>query len=124
MAPKRRAPSLTFDAISSRDPRQPRRLGGGIPARQTDERRPLREPPTRRKVAMRTPAVITVLLVLVSWTAGTASAESDVAGPGTDIPRLAAELSDYWRATLGSRVQSYQGPRAIFYYDNPTVTPC
>src|SRR5205085_10153169 len=55
---------------------------------------------------------------------GTASAASDVAGPGTDIPRLAGELGDYWRAALGSRVQSYHGPRAIFYYDNPTVTPC
>ena len=73
---------------------------------------------------MKAPAVISVLLVLVCATARTATADTNTAGPGTDIPRVTAELSDYWRATLGSRVQSYQGPRAIVYYQAPIETPC
>jgi len=68
---------------------------------------------------MKAPAIISVLLVLVC-----ANARTAIADPATDIPQVAAELSDYWRATLGSRVPSYQGPRAIVYYDSPIVTPC
>jgi uncharacterized protein len=68
---------------------------------------------------MKAAAIISVLLVLVCATARTANA-----GPGTDIPRVTAELTDYWQATLGARVQSYEGPHTIVYYQSPIETPC
>ena len=72
---------------------------------------------------MKALAIISVLLVLVCATARTAR-RPRTAGPGTDIPAVAAELSDYWQATLGTRVPSYQGPHAIVYYQSPIDTPC
>ena len=73
---------------------------------------------------MKAPAIISVLLLLVCATARTATADTNPASPGLDIPRVVADLNDFWRATLGNLVPSYQGPRAIVYYQAPSETPC
>jgi predicted metalloprotease len=74
---------------------------------------------------MKAYVLISVLLVLVCATARTATAGHATADDTrTIIAAVTADLSDYWRTTLGSRVLSYEGPRGIVFYRRPIDTPC
>ena len=71
---------------------------------------------------MKASAVALVLLALICATAP--PAQSDPVDPHTLVASLAADLTQYWRTTLGAQVPSYQGPQAIVYYSQPIQTPC
>jgi predicted metalloprotease len=92
---------------------------------------------------MKAHAVISVLLVLVCAAArthdsstargfaaaattatATATAHANAADARSVIAGVAADLESYWRTTLGVRVDSYHGPRAIVYYRSRIETAC
>lgn len=73
---------------------------------------------------MKAAVVISILLALECAIAQTATGELRADEPDTGVARVAADLTEYWQATLSARLASSRAPRSIVYYRNPIDTPC